>query len=806
MENLEGKGTVRRIQSEAKFSGLPTDPYKALERSQSARTLLHDIEDEEEMTEKNQESPHHNVSECSKVYLDLSQPENSEQRLVNNIDQDHLKNRNEKCVFLSGNEDLNNYTLKHSESEDQSTTENSDWSSSLQHLTCQLKVKIEVIKQCAGDSLIQALRDISLLVEQAWAIPTYGRDVAYSLCDTLREEHALDIVIGNCASQNKELMKTSGRLLDKILSTRNRQRVAHYGLEIVVKMTVDAKGEFDMARFSTGILESLFKTSEETCRKLTVLGGLDVLLYWCRSNDRLTLRHCAIGLSNMALYGGPENQEEMAKHKVPEWLFPLAFNDDDSVRYYACLAISVLVANKEIESAVLQSGTLDLVLPFIASHSPSEFGRMDLSHRHGRSRGWLKRLVPLLSSKREESEALAAFHFAMEAGIKSLQKKTEVFHEVGAIRPLKRLASSPNATTSKLACEALRIIGENLPHKLTAQVPVWTVEDVKFWVSQNGFEEFAVNFERCKVDGDLLLTLTEEDLSGSLHIKCRIAHKRFMRELKRLKITADYASSDPTKLDDFLMELGSEFSQYTYSMLQAGVDMLYLPDLTEEQLANDCGISSGIHRSKILQKIRVSEEQKTESDSGDIIDGRKVTDVFISYRRVNGSMLASLLKVFLQLRGFTVFLDIEKLNAGKFDEGLLSSVRSSRNFILVLTPNALDRCVGDKDKNDWVHREIVAALESKCNIIPIMDNFRWPSADQLPEDMKQITFFNGIRWIHEYQDACVEKLERFLRGEVNISSKRAGLFQMGSSSELLQQHQAKYSSSSSENSPNSDCS
>ena len=70
----------------------------------------------------------------------------------------------------------------------------------------------------------------------------------------------------------------------------------------------------------------------------------------------------------------------------------------------------------------------------------------------------------------------------------------------------------------------------------------------------------------------------------------------------------------------------------------------------------------------------------------------------------NLNIFCSLLKVFLQLRGFTVFLDIEKLNAGKFDEGLLNSVRSSRNFILVLTPNALDRCVGDTEKNDWVHR------------------------------------------------------------------------------------------------------
>jgi hypothetical protein len=76
-----------------------------------------------------------------------------------------------------------------------------------------------------------------------------------------------------------------------------------------------------------------------------------------------------------------------------------------------------------------------------------------------------------------------------------------------------------------------------------------------------------------------------------------------MRELKNLKITADYASSDPSKLNDFLEDVGSEFSQYTYSMLQAGIDTTFLPLLTEEQLINDCGIVNGIHRSKILQKI-----------------------------------------------------------------------------------------------------------------------------------------------------------------------------------------------------------
>jgi hypothetical protein len=45
-------------------------------------------------------------------------------------------------------------------------------------------------------------------------------------------------------------------------------------------------------------------------------------------------------------------------------------------------------------------------------------------------------------------------------------------------------------------------------------------------------------------------------------------------------------------------------------------------------------------------------------------------------------------------------------------------------------------------------QEIVAALECGCNIIPLMDNFHWPAPEKLPEDMRQITFFNGIRWVY----------------------------------------------------------
>lgn len=45
-----------------------------------------------------------------------------------------------------------------------------------------------------------------------------------------------------------------------------------------------------------------------------------------------------------------------------------------------------------------------------------------------------------------------------------------------------------------------------------------------------------------------------------------------MREIHNLKRLADYSSRDTTNLNSFLQSIGSEFSVYTYSMLNAGVD------------------------------------------------------------------------------------------------------------------------------------------------------------------------------------------------------------------------------------------
>ncbi len=624
-----------------------------------------------------------------------------------------------------------------------------------------------------ANSLSDWMSKINDMMTKAWEVPAFGHEIGNTLCDIMRNNGGLDILIDSCVSKHKCLQYNSAKLLQQCLVTENRGYVVEKGLDKVVEVarnfTTDHR-DVKKSRVGTGILEHLFKHSESTCGDVIAMGGLDTVVNECRSTDVETLRHCASALANVAMYGGAENQEAMIKRMVPSWLFPLAFHTDDTIKYYACLAIAALVANKEIEAAVQKSGTLELIEPFVQTHTPRDFARTSATHSHGQSPNWLKRLIPVLMSHREEARNLAAFHFCMEAEIKKQQGKTKLFSEIGALASLKKVASCPNGIASKYAAQTLRLIGEEVPHKLSQQVPTWSVEDVREWVNQIGFPQYASSFAESRVDGDLLLQLSEEMLREDINMRNGILRKRFLRELTNLKRMADYSSCDPSNLNEFLQSLGPEYSVYTYHMINAGIDRDTLMNINDEQLLSECGISNKIHRLKIQQGVKVERGEFGSITDESCID--KNLDVFISYRRSNGSQLASLLKVHLEIRNFSVFLDVDRLEAGKFDNNLLQSIRSARNFVLVLTQSALDRCFDDHEQRDWIHKEVACALQSHCNIIPVFDNFTMPDPKLLPETMRAVTSYNGVKWIHDYQEACVDKIDRFIRGDGSFMMDR----------------------------------
>ena len=53
-----------------------------------------------------------------------------------------------------------------------------------------------------------------------------------------------------------------------------------------------------------------------------------------------------------------------------------------------------------------------------------------------------------------------------------------------------------------------------------------------------------------------------------------------------------------------------------------------------------------------------------------------------------------------------MFIDVDKLYAGKFDSSLLKNIQAAKHFILVLTPNSLDRLFNDHNCDDWIHKEV----------------------------------------------------------------------------------------------------
>lgn len=134
-------------------------------------------------------------------------------------------------------------------------------------------------------------------------------------------------------------------------------------------------------------------------------------------------------------------------------------------------------------------------------------------------------------------------------------------------------------------------------------------------------------------------------------------------------------------------------------------------------------------------------------------------DIFISYRRDGGEQSAKTIYDRLKDQGYKVFLDIETLRSGAFNEKLYSVIDECKDVILILSPNALDRC---QNEEDWVRLEIAHALKSGKNVIPVMlRGFSFPT--DLPEDVESIQYQNGIQASVEFFDAFLIKLYQFLK-------------------------------------------
>lgn len=134
-------------------------------------------------------------------------------------------------------------------------------------------------------------------------------------------------------------------------------------------------------------------------------------------------------------------------------------------------------------------------------------------------------------------------------------------------------------------------------------------------------------------------------------------------------------------------------------------------------------------------------------------------DIFVSYRRSSFES-AQTIATSLKNRGYKVFFDLESLRGGKFNEQLFQVIDSCQDFVLILSPGALDRC---HDSEDWVRQEVMHALQSGKHIVPVMlTGFEWPRT--MPEGMESLNLYHAVAPSSvEYYDESINKLCSFLK-------------------------------------------
>ncbi|MDQ8204287.1 CHASE2 domain-containing protein [Pelagicoccus sp. SDUM812003] len=137
-------------------------------------------------------------------------------------------------------------------------------------------------------------------------------------------------------------------------------------------------------------------------------------------------------------------------------------------------------------------------------------------------------------------------------------------------------------------------------------------------------------------------------------------------------------------------------------------------------------------------------------------------DVFISYRTHDDEAAALLIAQNLWERGCNAFIDVKRLEAGRFDEQLIREIEAADTFVIILSPGSLDRCASE---NDWVRREIARAMDLEKRIVPVLKggfSFKETKKLGIPE-IERLSRFQGLRFSNKDFDGFMNELLRLTK-------------------------------------------
>ena len=264
----------------------------------------------------------------------------------------------------------------------------------------------------------------------------------------------------------------------------------------------------------------------------------------------------------------------------------------------------------------------------------------------------------------------------------------------------------------------------------------WNAVEVAKWLVGRGFDSVVDTLLERDIDGDQLLLLTERSLAAL--VKSGITRKRLWRDLRLLMRSLDYSASTADLTAEKLADTGVELVEFTHKLVRAG---LQLETVTREDLGDlDTRLRlAGVE--SLASRFRVREMLEAEARAAGAGGGVVVIGPGDSSSRT----FTSLVTIHLQLRGLPVSLDMATAN-----------LSATESVVLVLQHGA--KLAKEEDLLELVH----TAQQLDKRIILVTDEMFDLSTVEVVLDTADLDV-EHVRWIHDYQEAAVDKIEKLIR-------------------------------------------
>ena len=275
----------------------------------------------------------------------------------------------------------------------------------------------------------------------------------------------------------------------------------------------------------------------------------------------------------------------------------------------------------------------------------------------------------------------------------------------------------------------------------------WSAGEVGAWLTRRGHQELCDIFMERDISGDQMLTLTERQLQGL--VRSGIQRKRLVRDLRMLQRSLDYTDSGAEVTAARLQAVSADLVEYTHKLVRAGLRIEAGEDIEDMDTALR---SVGVENIGHLIKIREMMEQEISSRSPSPVSESPLASVHImSSGDSHSRTFASLVQIYLQLRG----LEVTKTEAGLLSSLDTENILDAEAVIVVLQ--------GDYHHDEVLEEELSIAQELDKNIILVVDeHFDLSRVEELLDDSDSV---KTIRWIHDYQDAAVNRIVQFIKTE-----------------------------------------